>query len=332
MWPGTIMWNEVTIIAVHLDLLMCQTLKRRTSYIASIPAMCNMRRTTQRTQSGVEFVWVNVSTGTRTRERRPLTSTSSPGWSQSPSPLSPSYTSSSSDTSAKRQFGELILRPNCPGFESFWGDFVSRMDLMPVSVEGDKSGYMNCNTYIVITMRLMSVYFADVAGICWHSLKWRSSTWSSSSTFTWKAVFSSWSTNSKTTLVLTMSSTPSTPSTLSLTSSLWFVLWALKGTRYLSEQFSDLLLHIQIPRRHSKNCTPLVLWNSLLICIIRCWFLFSYFTRAWPTTLRCGLTLNQGDLFAQLNSGHLWNYQGAQVLHHLLILGAKKGHPSSSYV
>ena len=97
------------------------------------------------------------------------------------------------------------------------------MDLMPVSVECDDL----CSCYAErfspsLFWDCHQVYFAGIAGICSHSQKWHSSTWLSSSTFTWKALFSSWSTTSKTALLPTMSSTSSTPSTLSLTSSLWF--------------------------------------------------------------------------------------------------------------
>ena len=47
--------------------------------------------------------------------------------------------------------------------------------------------------------------------------------------------------------------------------------------------------------------------NPHAVCTIRCWFPFAFSTRAWPTSLRCGPTLNQSNFSVQLIFGHLWN-------------------------
>ena len=114
----------------------------------------------------------------------------------------------------------LLFRPNPQGSSLFKGilseEWNSRTDWWKVIGVSVSLSTPRC--FLAFTEP-----FSGVAEICSHSQKWQSSTWSSCSTFTWKALSSSWCTTSKTVLALTMSSTPSTPSTLSLISSLWFV-------------------------------------------------------------------------------------------------------------
>ena len=176
-----------------------------------------MGRTTRQTQFEAEYVWVNAWTGTRTREKRPRTSTSSPEWLQSPLHLCRSSTFSSSDTSTKYFMGRSDVQTEPHRVRVFLKGFCLRNGTH-ARIGGRwlvfQSVYQHLGAFLP---------FSGVAEICSHSQKWQSSTWSSCSTFTWKALSSSWCTTSKTALALTMSSTPSTPSTLSLISSLWFV-------------------------------------------------------------------------------------------------------------
>ena len=111
---------------------------------------------------------------------------------------------------------------------------------------------------------LLSMDFSGVAGTCWHSLRLPGSTGQSSSMSTWRARCSCWCTSTKTASVRTMSSSLSTTSMQFLTSFYWFV--------------------------------SLLTKHSHAFCIIRWCFRSAYSTRATQDTLRCGPTLNQGDI------------------------------------